>query len=80
MIRVPDWLNPWRRIAQLELELENAQLRWEVEGLNLALRQSNSWYDRVRATNVELRAALELYRDNDTAQQGERIEYVPPSD
>jgi hypothetical protein len=76
MIRIPDWLNPWRRIAQLEHE--NALLRWEVEAADEALRQSIGWYDRVRATNVELRAALELYRGN--AQQSERIEYVPPSD
>jgi hypothetical protein len=73
MIRVPDWLNPWRRIAQLERE--NARLRWEVHGINNALQMSNGWYDRVRATNVELRSALELYRDN--AQQPERIEIVP---
>lgn len=73
MIRVPDWLNPWRRIAQLERE--NARLRWEIGAADQALQMSNGWYDRVRATNVELRAALELYRDN--AQQPERIEIVP---
>lgn len=73
MIRLPDWANPWR--ANRELRSEIARLRWEVEGLNLALQQSNGWYDRVRATNVELRAALELYRDN--AQQSERIAYGP---
>jgi len=61
MIRVPDWLNPWRRIAQLERE--NARLRREAEAADQALQMSNGWYDRVRATNVELRAALELYRD-----------------
>ena len=76
MIRVPDWLNPWRRIAQLERE--NARLVWEIGAADQALQMSNGWYDRVRATNVELRAALELYRDN--AQQSERIDYVPPSD
>ena len=78
MIRIPDWLNPWRRIAQLERE--NARLRWEVEAADQALQMSNGWYDRVRATNVELRAALELYRDGAAAQQSERIEYVPRSD
>jgi hypothetical protein len=57
---MPDWLNPWRRIAQLERE--NARLRWEAEAADQALQMSNGWYDRVRATNVELRAALELYR------------------
>jgi hypothetical protein len=76
VIRVPDWLNPWRRIAQLERE--NARLVWEIGAADQALQMSNGWYDRVRATNVELRAALELYRDN--AQQSERIDYVPPSD
>lgn len=76
MIRIPDWLNPWRRIAQLERE--NARLVWEIGAADQALQQSNGWYDRVRATNVELRAALELYRDN--AQQSERIDYVPRPD
>jgi hypothetical protein len=78
VIRVPDWLNPWRRIAQLERE--NARLRWEIGAADQALQMSNGWYDRVRATNVELRAALELYRDGATAQQSERIDYVPRSD
>ena len=76
MIRVPDWLNPWRRIAQLERE--NARLRWEVEAADQALQMSNGWYDRVRATNVELRSALELYRD--TNAHAGKIDYVPRSD
>jgi hypothetical protein len=61
VIRLPDWLDPWR--ANRELRSEIARLRWEVAGLNLALQKSNGWYDRVRAANAELRAALELYRN-----------------
>jgi hypothetical protein len=75
---MPDWLNPWRRIAQLEHE--NALLRWEVGAADHALQMSNGWYDRVRATNAELRAAIKLYRDGAAAQQSERIDYVPPAD
>lgn len=78
MIRVPDWLNPWRRIAQLERE--NARLRWEIGAADQALQMSNGWYDRVRATNVELRSALELYRDDLAAQMSTRIDYWPRPD
>ena len=61
MIRLPDWLNPWR--ANRELRSEIARLRSDVRYLNHALRQSNERYDRIRDANAELRSALALYRD-----------------
>lgn len=61
MIRIPDWLNPWR--ANRELRSEIARLRSDVRYLNHALHQSNERYDRIRDANAELRSALALYRD-----------------
>jgi hypothetical protein len=74
MIRIPNWLNPWRRIAQLERE--NARLVWEVGGLTHALHGSNERYDRIRDANVHLRETLTLYRD-DAAGAIVPIEYTP---
>lgn len=54
-------LGPWRRIADLEAEVRS--LKNELVAHDLALRQSNERYDRIRDTNVQLRETLTLYRD-----------------
>ena len=61
MIRIPDWLNPWR--ANRELRSEIARLLAQNHLLDHALRQSNERYDRIRDANAELRSALALYRE-----------------
>lgn len=53
--------NPWRRVRELEAAAEHHAT--EKYALNHALRMANDRYDKIRATNTELREALTLYRN-----------------
>ena len=54
-------LGPWKRIAELRLEIDRKER--EILALDHALNQSNDRYDRIREANVQLRDALSLYRN-----------------
>jgi predicted nucleic acid-binding Zn-ribbon protein len=54
--------NPWRRIRELQVELDRA--RNERDALDHALLRSTERYDKIRETNLQLRDALTLYRNN----------------
>jgi hypothetical protein len=53
--------NPWRRVRELEAAAEHHAT--EKYALNHALHMANDRYDKIRATNTELREALTLYRN-----------------
>lgn len=53
--------NPWRRIRELQVELDRA--RNERDALDHALLRSTERYDKIRETNLQLRDALTLYRN-----------------
>ena len=53
--------NPWRRVRELEAAAQHHAT--EKYALNHALHMANDRYDKIRATNAELREALTLYRD-----------------
>lgn len=53
--------NPWRRIRELQTDLDRA--RRECAALDHALHQSTERYDKIRETNAQLRDALSLYRN-----------------
>jgi hypothetical protein len=54
--------NPWRRIRELQVELD--RVRAERAALDHALLRSTERYDKIRDTNLQLRDALKLYRNN----------------
>jgi len=54
--------NPWRRIRELQVELD--RVRAERAALDHALLRSTERYDKIRETNLQLRDALTLYRKN----------------
>jgi hypothetical protein len=54
--------NPWRRIRELQVKLDHA--RNERAALAHALLRSTERYDKIRETNLQLRDALTLYREN----------------
>ena len=54
-------LGPWRRIAEMRLEIDRKER--EILALDHALHQSNDRYDKIRETNAQLRDALSLYRN-----------------
>lgn len=61
--------NPWRRIADLEADLANAEGALVDAALDLANMQRHcdllaDRYDKVRETNMQLRDTLDLYRDD----------------
>ena len=64
MTALSDWLNPWAANRRLLAQL--ADLDHEAVLIDIALRQSNERYDRIRAANAQLREALALYRTLDT--------------
>lgn len=53
--------NPWRRVRELEAAASKHEL--ELRALNYALHLANERYDKIRATNHELRETLTLYRN-----------------
>jgi hypothetical protein len=55
------FVNPWRRIRELEADAKIHAT--EQYALNHALHLANERYDKIRATNAELRQALTLYRN-----------------
>lgn len=52
---------PWKRIRELEQQLQRADRR--CAGLEFALSQSADRYDRIREANAQLRETLTLYRN-----------------
>jgi hypothetical protein len=56
------FVNPWRRIRELETAAEHHAT--EQYALNHALHMANERYDKIRAANHELRETLTLYRNN----------------
>ena len=61
--------NPWRRIADLEADLADAEDALVDAALDLASIKRHcdllaDRYDKVRETNVQLRDTLDLYRDD----------------
>ena len=65
--------NPWRRIRELQADLDRT--RRERDVLDRALHSANDRYDRIRAMNVQLRDALSLYR-NDVIPAPVLMDYI----
>jgi len=59
MIRL--FVNPWRRIRDLEQAAAKHDL--EQRALNYALHLANERYDKIREANAQLRETLTLYRN-----------------
>lgn len=57
---MPDWLNPWRKLRELKRLM--ASRDYEIAYLQGQLNLMADRYDKIRATNQELRSALDLYR------------------
>jgi len=60
-MNLPSFINPWRRIRELEAAAKHHAT--EKYALNHALHLANDRYDKIRAANHELRETLTLYRN-----------------
>jgi hypothetical protein len=60
-MKLPSFINPWRRIRELEADAKIHAT--EKYALNHALHLANERYDKIRAANAELRQTLTLYRN-----------------
>lgn len=54
------WLNPWGEMRRLENEL--CDCKHLIRGLEQRLGLHDDRYDKIRAANMQLREALDLYR------------------
>lgn len=63
--------NPWAALRSVQAEL--ARCKADNAVLEHALGQSNDRYDKIRATCLQLRETLDLYRTEHDTSWGERL-------